>query len=146
MLETALTVGIGLTMLLFAVQVGALGFLQVTADAASFSAARAVAVGVPSASTVDVAGRATPGTHVSVILRVVLSQDLPVITLDGADIVADQNGSFRARLNTAPNHFALARFYVEAAAPGNRAPAIAKVTDLGLDPAQHTKADDSLTK
>ena len=50
MLETALTVGIGLTMLLFAVQVGALGFLQVTADAASFSAARAVAVGVPSAS------------------------------------------------------------------------------------------------
>jgi hypothetical protein len=101
---------------------------------------------LPSASTVDVAGRATPGTHVSVILRVVLSQDLPVITLDGADIVADQNGAFRARLNTAPNHFALARFYVEAAAPGNRAPAIAKVTDLGLDPAQHTKADDSLTK
>ena len=50
-IETALTVGIGLTILLFAVQVGALGFLQVTADAASYTAARAYAVGVlPSTS------------------------------------------------------------------------------------------------
>jgi len=51
LIETALTVGIGLTILLFAVQVGALGFLQVTADAASYTAARAYAVGaLPSTS------------------------------------------------------------------------------------------------
>jgi hypothetical protein len=49
--ETALTVGIGLTILLFSIQVGALGFLQVTADAASFTAAHSSALGsLPSAS------------------------------------------------------------------------------------------------
>jgi hypothetical protein len=43
--ETALTVGIGLTILLFSIQVGVLGFLQITADAASYVAARGAAVG-----------------------------------------------------------------------------------------------------
>jgi hypothetical protein len=101
---------------------------------------------LPNENVVVVAGTATPGTHVSVILRAVLSQELPVVTLDGADIVADENGRFRARLNTAPNRFTLSRYYVEAAAPGNRAPAIAQVNDLGLDPAQRTRADGLDTK
>ncbi len=55
--ETALTVGIGLTILLFAIQVGVLGFLQVTADAASFLSARNSALGIGSTS-IDAAGAA----------------------------------------------------------------------------------------
>ncbi len=55
--ETALTVGIGLTILLFAIQVGVLGFLQVTADAASFLSARNRALGIGSTS-IDAAGAA----------------------------------------------------------------------------------------
>ncbi len=59
--ETALTVGIGLTILLFSIQVGVLGFLQVTADAASFVSARGVAVGtLASASPAAVAHAAFP--------------------------------------------------------------------------------------
>ncbi len=46
LVETALVVGVILTMLLFSIQVGALGFLQVTVDAASFVDAHLVSVGV----------------------------------------------------------------------------------------------------
>ena len=46
LVETTLTVGVILTLLLFAVQVGVLGFLQVTVDAASFVNARQNAVSV----------------------------------------------------------------------------------------------------
>jgi hypothetical protein len=55
--ETALTVGLGLTILLFAIQVGVLGFLQVTADAASFLTARNTGLGIAS-TTIDTAGAA----------------------------------------------------------------------------------------
>ncbi len=59
--ETALTAGIGLTILLFSIQVGVLGFLQVTADAASFVSARGSAIGtLASASPAAVAHAAFP--------------------------------------------------------------------------------------
>ena len=54
LVETALTVGIILTILLFSVQAGVLGFLQLTFDAASFVDARLAAVGV---------SNTTPGAH-----------------------------------------------------------------------------------
>ena len=75
MVETALVVGIGLTMLLFSVQVGVLGFLQVTADAASFVDAHQNVVGAlpnatnpeagthgifPQIATADIAGSPAP--------------------------------------------------------------------------------------
>ncbi len=46
LVETALVVGVILTMLLFSIQVGVLGFLQITVDAASFVDAHLVSVGV----------------------------------------------------------------------------------------------------
>jgi hypothetical protein len=55
--ETALTVGIGLTILLFAIQLGVLGFLQITADAASFVTARNSALGIGNTS-IDTNGAA----------------------------------------------------------------------------------------
>lgn len=50
LVETALVVGVILTMLLFSIQVGVLGFLQLTFDAASFVDARFAAVGVADTS------------------------------------------------------------------------------------------------
>jgi len=47
LIETALTAGIGLTILLFGMRVGVLGFLQITADAAAFVDAHAYDIGVP---------------------------------------------------------------------------------------------------
>ena len=54
LVETALVVGVILTMLLFSIQAGVLGFLQLTFDAASFVDARLAAVGVLDTS---------PGAH-----------------------------------------------------------------------------------
>jgi hypothetical protein len=79
MVETALTVGIGLTLLLFSVQVGMLGFLQITADAAAFVDAHANAVGTldtlgaqhmahamfPQIATTDIASSPQPAPSVS---------------------------------------------------------------------------------
>jgi len=90
-IETALTVGIGLTILLFAVQVGALGFLQVTADAASYTAARAYAVGVlpstspaafvhntfPQIAATDITSPASPSPAPSAPLAVEYEYDTP---------------------------------------------------------------------
>jgi hypothetical protein len=56
-IETALTVGLGLMILLFAIQVGVLGFLQITADAASFVTARNTALGL-GGTTIDSSGAA----------------------------------------------------------------------------------------
>jgi hypothetical protein len=54
LVETALVVGVILTMLLFSIQIGVLGFLQITVDAASFVDARWATVGVKDT---------TPGAH-----------------------------------------------------------------------------------
>jgi hypothetical protein len=80
--ETALVIGIGLTLLLFSVQVGVLGFLQITADAASFVDAHQNVVGslntagpeaathaiFPEIATGDIAGvpQAAPSASVPV--------------------------------------------------------------------------------
>jgi hypothetical protein len=56
-IETALTVGLGLMILLFSIQVGVLGFLQITADAASFVTARNQGLGIASTS-IDSSGAA----------------------------------------------------------------------------------------
>ncbi len=53
MTETALVVGAILTILLFGIQVGIIGFLQTTADAASFMDARLAAVGTNSGNTAE---------------------------------------------------------------------------------------------
>jgi hypothetical protein len=62
--ETALTVGIGLMILMFSIQVGVLGFLQITADAAAFETAHNQGLGLGSATiglgsaSLDTAGAA----------------------------------------------------------------------------------------
>ena len=53
MTETALVVGAILTILLFGMQLGIIGFLQTTADAASFVDARLAAVGTNSGGTAE---------------------------------------------------------------------------------------------
>lgn len=53
MAETALVVGAILTILLFGIQLGILGFLQTTADAASFVDARLAAVGTNSGGSAE---------------------------------------------------------------------------------------------
>ncbi len=58
LVETALVVGVILTLLLFSIQVGVLGFLQITADAASFMDAHLVAVGVAASTSPQTATHA----------------------------------------------------------------------------------------
>jgi hypothetical protein len=97
-----------------------------------------------SASAIEIFGKATPGTHVSVVLRANLSENVPVVTVDGADAVAGSDGSFYTRLNGAPDHFTFSRFFIEAKAPGDETPAVVQVTNASPDKPGHTKADEGL--
>jgi hypothetical protein len=97
-----------------------------------------------SASAIEVVGTATPGAHVSLVLRANLSDQLPVVTLDGTDAVAGSDGTFRARLDNAPDRFSFSRYFIEASGPSDAMPAIVAVRDLGLDRAAHTDADSAL--
>ncbi|MBD5633166.1 MAG: hypothetical protein IAI49_01705 [Candidatus Eremiobacteraeota bacterium] len=99
---------------------------------------------LPSASAIEIVGKATPGSHVSLVLRANLAEDMPVITVDGGDAIADSNGVFRSQLDNAPVRFGPSRFFVEAVAPGDSTPTIAQVTNLGGDRSAHTKADEAL--
>jgi hypothetical protein len=105
------------------------------------SVASVAAYYLRSADSVEVFGTATPGTHVSIVLRANLSEYLPVVTIDGADAVAGPDGSFQTQLNSSPDHFVFSRFFVEAKAPGDERPAIVTVRDGGNDHSAHTDAD-----
>jgi hypothetical protein len=98
----------------------------------------------PAASSVEIVGRATPGTTVTLELRAALSEQLPVITLDGTEVVADRNGDFEAQLDNSPDRFAYSRLFVVATAPGNATPITVFVVTNRLDLNAHTKADDAL--
>jgi len=98
----------------------------------------------PAASSVEILGRATPGTTVTLELRAALSEQLPVITLDGTAVVADRNGDFEAELDNSPDRFAYSRLFVVATAPGNAAPITVFVVTNRVDLNAHTKADDAL--
>jgi hypothetical protein len=100
---------------------------------------------VSAASSVQIVGRATPGTLVSLVLRADLSEDLPVITLDGTSVLADASGAFKARLRSAPDHFAYTRLFVEATAPGDAVPITAYLESHWIDTDAHTRADEALT-
>ncbi len=66
--ETAIVVGTVLTLILFSVQIGVLGFLQVTVDAASFVNARGYALGDtnPNGETSQIFSQVTNGDIVNV--------------------------------------------------------------------------------
>jgi len=98
----------------------------------------------PAASSVEILGRATPGTTVTLELRAALSEQLPVITLDGTAVVADRNGDFEAQLDNSPDRFAYSRLFVVATAPGNATPITVFVVTNRVDVNAHTKADDAL--
>jgi hypothetical protein len=99
---------------------------------------------VAAASSVEIVGRATPGTLVTLVLRGDLSEGLPVITIGGTSVVADASGTFEARMSNAPDRFTYTRLFVEAAAPGNVSPITAYVENVGADKSARTRADDAL--
>jgi hypothetical protein len=98
----------------------------------------------PAASSVEIVGRATPGTTVTLELRAALSDMLPVVTLDGTAVVADRNGDFEAQLDNSPDRFSYSRLFVVASAPGNVTPITVFVLTNRVDQGAHTSADDAL--
>jgi len=78
--ETALVVGIILTMLLFSVQIGVLGFLQITVDAASFVNARqnALSFTSPNTSTAQIFNQVNGGSDISGVVMAAPSPSIPV--------------------------------------------------------------------
>ena len=99
-----------------------------------------------SESTIFVEGKATPGSRVTLVLRADLSENLPVVTLDGVDTFADANGRFHTNLDSAPDRFTFSRFFVEATAPGDATPAIAAVVDGKANASARTSADHILDR
>lgn len=77
MVETALVVGTILTLLLFSLQVGVLGFLQLTSDAASFVNARETALAINPATT-----SIFPEIHASNISTQTLPAPQPSVPVD----------------------------------------------------------------
>jgi hypothetical protein len=93
---------------------------------------------------VQIAGRATPGSRVTLVLRAYLAEDMPVITLNDGETTADSHGRFAGALASAPAWFQYAHFFVEASAPGDTYASAANVVGRGPNAAAHTEADDAL--
>jgi len=99
---------------------------------------------VASEGSVQIAGRATPGTRVTLVLRAYFAEDVAVITLNDGETTADSHGRFTTALASAPAWFQYARFIVEASAPGDTYATAANVVGSGPNKAAHTEADDVL--
>jgi len=99
---------------------------------------------VASQGAVQIAGRATPGSRVTLVLRAYLAEDMPVVTLNDGETTADSHGRFATVLASAPAWFQYTRFIVEASAPGDTYASAANVVSSGPNKAAHTGADDAL--
>ena len=82
LVETALVVGVVLVMVLGAVQVGVIGYLQMTADAASFVNAHQNVVGVSSGSPASATAQVFPQIASSDITTTVLPAPSPTVYVD----------------------------------------------------------------
>src|SRR5271165_5015655 len=82
LVETALVVGVVLVMVLGAVQIGVIGYLQMTADAASFVNAHQNVVGVSSGSPASATSQVFPQIASSDITTTVLPAPSPTIYVD----------------------------------------------------------------
>ena len=101
LVETALVVGVILTMLLFSIQVGVLGFLQITVDAASFVDAHLVSVGVANGTTPEQAtSKIFPQVAPSLIASTVAPAPSPSVPVDygyNSTNAAEQSASITHR-------------------------------------------------
>ncbi len=82
LVETALVVGVVLVMVLGAVQIGVIGYLQMTADAASFINAHQNVVGVSSGSPASATAQVFPQIASSDITTTVLPAPSPTVYID----------------------------------------------------------------
>jgi hypothetical protein len=82
LVETALVVGVILVMVLGAVQVGVIGYLQMTADAASFVNARQSTIGVASGSAADATASIFPQITSSNITTTVVPAPSATVYVD----------------------------------------------------------------